>query len=200
MDVKKPAPLYIKSQNRRSENDVANQYKKQLAQTSTSSENEKPMKTRFQFDEERRRLADEFRASQNNKKNLAKIAQIPQAPVLGRNQETVWNQPVSNNFKEEISDAPFEDDLMPVMSDNSENYPKFKASEPSPKSTITKNKEQEGFPNFMVAVDQQIVFQCVDENTLKEYIEQLLLENENISTDDIVVMKRLKLSTGIILE
>lgn len=198
MDVKKSAPLFIKSQNRRSENETASQYKKQLGQA--ASEHQKPVRTRFQLDEEKRKLADDFRAAQNAKKNLAKMAQIPQAPVLGRNQETVWNQPVSNNFDEEISEVPFEDDLMPVMSENSEVPQKFKALEEPPKSVSSKNKKQENFSNFIVAVDQQIVFQCADEDTLKSYIEELLLEHENISTDDIIVMKRLKLSTGIILE
>lgn len=199
MDVKKPAPLFIKSQNRKSENDVANQYKKQLAQSSGENHS-KPMKNRFQLDEERRKLADDFRASQNNRKNLSKMTQIPQAPVLGRNHETVWNQPVSNDFEEEMSDVPFEDDLMPVMSDETVEPTKFKPLNPPTNTAPSKHKKNDNFSNFIVAVDEQIVFQCTEESELKTYIEELLLKNEDISTDDIIVMKRLKLSTGIILE
>lgn len=163
-----------------------------------------------EFSQERGQLATDFKRS--------KPANLP---AVGRNQEHAWNDPKLTNqsakleklktskfYDEETYSEPVDDELSPVFGEFGEedleetSAPKKGKVMVESRQTVSQKEEKNSENNYSYYIfyKNEILEKSNDLSFIKQTIEALLLANESLKVEELVLMKRLKISTGIIIE
>lgn len=176
---------------------------------------------------ERAKLVNDFkRARANNVPSVGRNQEHAwnepkiSKPIKGK-QSKYYNEELSSSFVEDEMNPIFEDDLNSILEDETFYKEEYMKTE-SPKSKVQKGKviveERESVKQKKSLPDQDDIQNEEDEfcyyifyngkiftksnslPSIKLLIEELLLEDDTLKVNDLVLMKRLKISTGIIIE